>query len=184
MTFGFKKGTPIRALHNQIGEEEMKLTEILENLRKPVPKELISYKIIKGYRIDYISWVTLADLLDDRAGTDGWSWRLVDQQQIGNRLTQVWELTIIGEDRSISRQASGDEDVDLDAYGTPATNCEAQCLRRCASKYGLGRNLWKKDRKSTPQLPPTPKTAQPPIKGEITREEWLNRFGNQETQKV
>ena len=105
----------------------MKLTEILERLRQPVPQKLISYKVIKGKRIYFISWVILADLLDERAGLDGWSWRLVDQQQIGNRLTQVWELTIIGSDRSISRQASGDESVDLEAYGTPATN-----VRHCA----------------------------------------------------
>jgi len=72
----------------------MKLNEILERLRQPVPRELISYKTIKGNRIDYISWVNLADLLDDRAGIDGWSWRMVDQQQIGNRLTQVWELRV------------------------------------------------------------------------------------------
>ncbi len=164
----------------------MKLTEILERLRQPVPPELISYKTIKGNRIDYISWVILADLLDERAGLDGWSWRLVDQQQIGNRLTQVWELRIIGSDRSISRQASGDEELELDAYGTPATNCEAQCLRRCASKYGLGRNLWKKDSKQdkSSQLPPTPKTAQPQKAGEITKQEWLRRFGTQPTQKV
>ncbi len=170
----------------------MKLTEMLERLRQPVPPELISYKVIKGKRIDFISWVILADLLDERAGIDGWSWKLVDQQQVGNRLTQVWELTILGEDRSISRQASGDEDVDLDAYGTPATNCEAQCLRRCASKYGLGRNLWKKDSQQgrSRMLPPTPIPPNPPSKGgrrgdgEITREEWLNRFGNKQTQKV
>ena len=138
----------------------MKLNEILERLRQPVPPELISYKTIKGNRIDYISWVNLADLLDERAGIDGWSWRLVDQQQIGNRLTQVWELTIIGSDRSISRQASGDENVDFDAYGTPATNTEAQCLRRCASKYGLGRNLWRKDNKpSLPKLPQASKNG-------------------------
>lgn len=164
----------------------MKLTEILERLRQPVPQELISYKTIKGNRIDYISWVNLADLLDDRAGIDGWSWKLIDQQQIGNRLTQIWELTIIGEDRSISRQASGDEDVDLDAYGTPSTNVEAQCLRRCCAKYNLGRILWKKDRKQakSPQLPPTPQQVQPRSKNEITREEWLHKFGKKEVEKV
>jgi hypothetical protein len=164
----------------------MKLTEILERLRQPVPKELISYKTIKGNRIDYISWVDLADLLDDRAGIDGWAWRMVDQQQIGNRLTQVWELTIIGEDRSISRQASGDEDVDLEAYGTPSTNVEAQCLRRCCAKYNLGRILWKKDRKQvkSPQLPPTPQPVQPLANGEISQQEWLKRFGNKQTRKL
>jgi hypothetical protein len=72
----------------------MKLTEILERLRQPVPPELISYKVIKGKRIEFISWIDLVDLLDARAGSDGWSWRLVDQQQIGNRLTQVWELRV------------------------------------------------------------------------------------------
>ncbi len=162
----------------------MKLTEILERLRQPVPKELISYKTIKGNRIDYISWVDLADLLDARTGIDGWSWRLVDQQQIGNRLTQVWELTIIGDDRSISRQASGDEDVDLDAYGTPSTNVEAQCLRRCCAKYNLGRILWKKDRKPNPQLPPVAPKVQPLASGEITREQWLRKFGNKEVEKL
>ncbi len=116
----------------------------------------------------------------------GWEWRINDIQQVGNRLTMIGCLTIYGDDRSLSMMATGDEDIDLDAYGTPATNTEAQCLRRCASKYGLGRNLWKKDSKQgkSLQLPPTPKTAQPPIKGEITREEWLNRFGNKETHKV
>jgi hypothetical protein len=154
----------------------MKLSEILERLQQPIPPELISHKTIKGNRIDYISWVDLADLLDSRCGIDGWSWKLIDQQQIGNRLTQVWELTIIGEDRSLSRQASGDEDVDLDAYGTPATNVEAQCLRRCCSKFGIGRFLWRKRSKS-PQLPPLPqmRTVQPLPPGQISRSEWLRR---------
>ena len=164
----------------------MKLREILERLRQPVPPELVSYKVIKGNRIEYISWTTLADLLDDRAGIDGWAWGMVDQQQIGNRLTQVWELTIIGDDRSISRQASGDEDVDLEAYGTPSTNVEAQCLRRCCAKYNLGRNLWKKDRKKvrTPQLPATTHQVQLRTKNEISREEWLRKFGNKKIETV
>ncbi len=151
----------------------MKLTEILERLRQPVPQKLISYKVIKGKRIYFISWVILADLLDERAGLDGWSWRLVDQQQIGNRLTQVWELTIIGSDRSISRQASGDESVDLEAYGTPATNVEAQCLRRCCAKYNLGRNLWRSDSKQALNNNVTPLK-----KGELSKEEFYARFRN------
>ena len=126
----------------------------------------------------------MAELLDARAGLGGWEWRIKEIQQVGNRLTMIGCLTIYGDDRSLTMMATGDEDIDLDAYGTPATNTEAQCLRRCASKYGLGRNLWKKDKKSTPQLPPTPKKVQPLVSGEITREEWLKRFRNEPTQKV
>ena len=160
----------------------MQLSEILESLRQPVPSELISYKTIKGNRIDYISWTTLTDLLDQRAGLGGWSWKIKEIQQVGNRLTMIGCLTIYGDDRSLTMMATGDEDIDLDAYGTPATNTEAQCLRRCCAKYNLGRFLWKKELKPTPKLPDL--APQPPIKGEITREEWLNRFGNKETQKV
>ncbi len=164
----------------------MKLTEILERLRQPVPPELISYKTIKGKRIDFISWVDICRLLDERAGLARWSWKIKEVRQIGNRLTLIGCLTIYGDDRSLTMMATGDEDIDLDAYGTPATNTEAQCLRRCASKYGLGRNLWKKDRQQSKslQLPPTSKTAQPPIKGEITRSEWMRKFGNQQIKKL
>ena len=160
----------------------MKLSEILERLQQPVPSELISYKTIKGNRIDYISWVDICGLLDQRAGLAGWSWQIKDVRQVGNRLTLLGCLTIHGDDRSLTMMATGSEDIDVSSYGDPSSNAEAMSLRRSASKMGLARDLWKKEGKPTPKLPPL--AAQPPIKGEITREEWLNRFANQEKQKV
>ena len=160
----------------------MKLTEILERLRQPVPCELISYKTIKGNRIDYISWVDICRLLDDRAGLARWSWKIKEVRQIGNRLTMVGCLTIYGEDRSLTMMATGSEDLDCSSYGDPSSNAEAMSLRRSASKMGLARDLWKKELQPTPKLPDL--APLPPIKGEITREEWLRRFGNQETHKV
>ncbi len=160
----------------------MQLSEILESLRQPVPSELISYKTIKGNRIDYISWTTLTDLLDERAGLGGWSWKIKEIQQVGNRLTMIGCLTIYGEDRSLTMMATGSEDIEVSSYGDPSSNAEAMSLRRSASKMGLARDLWKKEFCPTPKLPNL--APLPPIKGEITREEWLRRFGNQETQKV
>ena len=61
----------------------MELSEILERLRQPVPHELISYKVIKGKRIDFISWVDICRLLDERAGLAGWSWQINDVRQVG-----------------------------------------------------------------------------------------------------
>ena len=160
----------------------MKLTEILERLRQPVPCELISYKTIKGNRIDYISWVNICRLLDDRAGLAGWSWQINDVRQVGNRLTMVGCLTIYGDDRSLTMMATGSEDIDVSSYGDPSSNAEAMSLRRSASKLGLARNLWAPESKPTPQLPDL--APQPPIKGEITRSEWMRKFGNKQTQKV
>ena len=105
-------------------------------------------------------------------------------------------MTIIGEDKSLSRQASGDEKVDLEFYGSPATNAEAQCFRRCMSKFGVARHLSKKDKKHTASgkfssakewsqkqinrssFPIKTDKSQPKSKNEISREEWLRKFGN------
>ena len=160
----------------------MKLTEILERLRQPVPSELISYKTIKGKRIDFISWVDICRLLDERAGLAGWSWQINDVRQVGTRLTMIGCLTIYGDDRSLTMMATGCEELDCSSYGDPSSNAEAMSLRRSASKMGLARDLWKKEFCPTPKLPDL--ASLPPIKGEITRQEWFKRFGNQETQKV
>ena len=68
----------------------MKIAEILERLRQPVPSNLISRKTVKGrknsYTADYLAWYDLCDLLDERCGGLGnWSWEVRDVQQVGNR---------------------------------------------------------------------------------------------------
>ncbi|MEL4897245.1 Rad52/Rad22 family DNA repair protein, partial [Crocosphaera sp. Alani8] len=126
----------------------MKLAEILNNLAQPVPKQKISKKGIfkdkkKIDEIDYIAWYNLCDLLDERCGIDGWSWSIKDVNQISNRLTLTGVLTIYGDDKSLTREATGTEDVDCSSYGDPSSNAEAMALRRCCAKFGLGRDLWR-----------------------------------------
>ena len=137
----------------------MKLAEIISNLHQPVPSNLISHKTIKGNRLEFISWFDICTLLDERCGGLGnWSWEVRDIQQVGNRLILVGCLTIYGEDRALSMMATGSEDIDVSSYGDPSSNAEASAIRRCASKYGLGRNLWRKDNK--PSLPKLPQASE------------------------
>ncbi|MGF1479634.1 MAG: Rad52/Rad22 family DNA repair protein [Cyanophyceae cyanobacterium] len=158
----------------------MQLAEILERLHHPIPNRSLSTKRLSGTDISYVSWYVLCDLLDERCGIDGWEWKQIDCQQIGNKLTQTWELTVIGSDRRLSRQATGDENIDTSNYGSPTTNVEAQCLRRCCSKFGLGRDLWRKSqskasfRRQPQQHKVTPISHK---QGQISREEWLTKFG-------
>ena len=157
----------------------MKLAEILNNLAQPVPKDSIRQKTLKGTKIDYIAWYDLCDLLDERCGIDSWSWSIKDVTQISNRLTLTGVLTIYGEDKTLTREATGTEEVDCSSYGDPSSNAEAMALRRCCSKFGLGRDLWRKDNKSnnhnTHPNPSTNKFPKTLSKGQITREEWLRR---------
>ena len=142
----------------------MKIAEILEQLRQPVPSNLISTKTVKGkksnYTADYIAWFNICDLLDQRCGISNWSWEVKDIQQIGDRLTLVGVLTIYGEDRALTMMATGSEDLDCSNYGDPSSNAEASALRRTAAKMGLCRSLWRKDNKpSLPKLPQVSKNG-------------------------
>ncbi|MDJ0583281.1 Rad52/Rad22 family DNA repair protein [Crocosphaera sp.] len=157
----------------------MKLIDILRSLAQPVPKKLISYKTLKGNKIDYIAWYDLCDLLDDNCGIDGWEWSVKDVNQISNRLTLTGILTIHGDDKSLTRMATGTEDVDCSSYGDPSSNAEAMALRRCCSKFGLGRDLWRKENKNSNNYNfsynSNKSTNKPIPKGQITREEWERR---------
>src|SRR5512141_3139751 len=107
----------------------MKLIDILRSLAEPVPKELIRKKDVfkkreKVGEVDYIAWVDLCDLLDEHCGIDGWEWSVKDVNQINNRLTLTGVLTIHGDDKSLTRMATGTEDVDCNSYGDPSSNAE------------------------------------------------------------
>jgi len=181
-------------LFQSLGVVTMLLSEILERLAAPVPRELIKQKKTFEYGkssgvVDFIPWFLLCDLLDDRCGVAGWSWEIKSVTQVTglppmeddekrrkqrDYLVVVGSLTIHGDDRQLTREATGIEEVETSSYGDPSSNAEAMCLRRACSKFGLGRDLWRKEERGTaPQTVP----QRPPklTKGTLTREEWLAR---------
>ena len=161
------------------------LSDILRKLQAPIPPHLVSKKPIfekrqKVGEVDYISWVNYCDLLDERCGLGNWDWNLTDLTQTGNRLVLVGCLTIQGTDKTLTMRAIGEEDLDVIGYGSPGTNAESQSMRRCAAKFGLGRDLWRKKGTSKPASPTLPNIRQPRRIQQsgsktISREEWLRR---------
>ncbi|MGK7957444.1 MAG: hypothetical protein AB4063_19650 [Crocosphaera sp.] len=155
----------------------MKLAEILERLKQPVPKHLLSVKEKKSKktgkvaRIPYLPVWEYYQLLDERCNPENWELSL-EVTQTGGLTVAIASLTIHGEDRSITRQATGNENSDFEGYGDSTSNATAQAVRRVCGVFGLSRELWLKKPVSSPQLPNIPKTQQ---KGTISREEWLRR---------
>jgi hypothetical protein len=208
----------------------MKLAEILENLKAPIPSRLIRSKKTweegkASSSVNYIAWFDLCDLLDDLC--DFWEWEVKEVKQITGQPPEDWEineamakaeelkkkpklpkqkdyltltgvLTIHGEDRSLSRSATGIEEINCSSYGDPSSNAEAMALRRCCAKFGLGRDLWRKENKqqsnnSKPlQIEEKPKPLQigakplqiaepvPLAKGTISKEEFERRRAEKE----
>lgn len=151
----------------------MLINEILKNLRRPIAPQFISQKTLKGNRIDYVAWYDLCDLLDDLC--DSWEWEIKDVQQVGENLTLIGSLTIHGEDKSVTRMATGIEELTCSSYGDPSSNAEAMALRRACAKFGLGRDLWRKEREYPERRSYESEQRPRQATGTISKEEWLKR---------
>jgi len=142
----------------------MKLAQILSNFKQPIPRNMISTRKQGGTEISFISWSDYADLLDQRAGLGSWSFSIKDIREtsstshikgadpkgesycknINARLVVIGELTIFGDDRTITFSATGEELLNCNGYGDPASNASAMALRRACALAGLSRELWQK----------------------------------------
>ena len=153
----------------------MKIAEIIQQLQQPVPRELIKQKQVGDSILDFLSWYDTCNLLDQRVGLGCWSWEIVTMSISHNHLFLSGKLTIYGDDGSRSMMATGSEKLNCNSYGDPSSNSEAMCLKRCCSKFGLGRSLYQREEKRKRIKTTKPKNPNPYRTGsrEISREEWL-----------
>lgn len=114
----------------------------LKELRRHVDPKLVKQR--EGWRdrqgnvqmVDYVEWHTVADLLDDAA--PGWSQSIKDIREIGEILTVTVAITIDGVTREgVGTGAAGSE--------MGIKKAEHDALKRAAVKFGVARDLYKKE---------------------------------------
>ncbi len=133
-----------------IGEFRRPILSILQDFQQPIPPRLIKKKpvfkrkngqLVKAGVVDYLPWMTYIRLLEMYApGYD----RQVRVQYLGERTVVEGRLTIRAAEGDFTREATGQEETDVDGYGDPVSNAEASALRRCCAKFGLSLSLWEK----------------------------------------
>ncbi len=135
---------------SKIGNFRRPILEILEDFSKPIPSRFIKKKpvfsrrqgkLVKTGEVDYVSWSTYIRLLEYYA--PGYDWE-VRVQYLGERTVVEGKLTIKAAEGEFIREATGQEDSEVDGYGDPVSNAEASALRRACAKFGLGLHLWDK----------------------------------------
>ncbi len=117
-------------------------TSTLRELRKNVDPELVRKR--EGWRdshgnahyVDYVEWHTVADILDETAAD--WSHSVKDIRQIGNVITVTVAITING----ITREGIGTGAADSESGIKKA---EHDALKRAGVKFGIARDLYKKE---------------------------------------
>lgn len=172
------------------------IAEMLRVLKEDVPFETLSTLNKGNNTIYYLSWYDLADLLDDRIGLGNWSWEVVSITTTDKDLFLTGKLTIFGDDRTLSQFSTGTEKLNCSSYGDASSNAESMAFRRAAAKFGVCRYLYDKERvkelvrkhkqetnqdnqtQANPHIfQSPPPTVKPTVKGEISREQWLAKFG-------
>ena len=121
---------------------QLTLSQIEEILSRPLPKNLLRTKEIKGNKITYIPWYAANRILSKYCL--GWTWEIVNVQSTNDRIFLVGRLTIPTSEGNVYREASGTESLNCSSYGDPSSNAESMAFRRCCAKFGLGLYLYDK----------------------------------------
>jgi hypothetical protein len=120
----------------------MNFASTLRNLHQNINPELVKqrdgWKDRSGnvHKIDYVEWHTVADILDEKA--PNWTHTVKDIKQFGNIITVTVAITIDG----VTREGLGTGFADSEMGIKKA---EHDALKRAAVKFGIARELYKKE---------------------------------------
>jgi Rad52/22 family double-strand break repair protein len=117
----------------------------LKSLRETVDPQLVKSR--EGWRdrngrahqVDYVEWHTVADILDEKA--PNWMHTIRDIREIGEIVAVIVALTIDGITREGVGTGSAHSEIGI-------KKAEHDALKRAAVKFGIARELYKKEEES------------------------------------
>lgn len=116
------------------------IREIVKDLSKPIAQKHLRKRRQGGKEIIYLAWHDAVKYLDHFA--PGWCYEIRSIDSVSGKLIMIVRLSIPCSEGIIYREATGQEDEDLETYGNSSSNSESMALRRAASKFGLGLYLY------------------------------------------
>jgi len=126
----------------EIANNVLDFSTTLRELRKTVDPHLIRQRAGRRDRngqmhmVEYVEWHTVADILDEHA--PNWGHSVKDIRPIGDIITVTVAITIDG----ITREGVG---TGKTASETGIKKAEHDALKRAAVKFGIARELYKKE---------------------------------------
>lgn len=137
-----KKNERLTAVESPASDNVLDFGDTLKELRRNVDPNLVRQR--EGWRdrngnvqmVDYVEWHTVADILDETA--PNWGHSIKDMRQIGDIMTVTVAITIDG----VTREGIGTGNA-LSDMGIK--KAEHDALKRAAVKFGIARDLYKKE---------------------------------------
>jgi hypothetical protein len=118
------------------------IREIVKDLSKPLASRHLRKRKQGGKELTYIAWHDAIKYLDHFA--PGWCYEVRRMDSVGGKLIMTVRLSIPCGEGIVYREATGQEDEEVDSYGDSSSNAESMALRRAAAKFGLGLYLYDK----------------------------------------
>jgi hypothetical protein len=119
---------------------ERSINDIIADLRQPIPERHLKSKRKGNTDLMFLPWYRAVKYLDWYA--PGWSYEIRNVYEVGGKLVMTVRISIIAAEGVFFREASGQEDEDVNSFGDSSSNAESMALRRAASKFGLGLFLY------------------------------------------
>jgi hypothetical protein len=127
---------------NETRSNVLDFSTTLSELKKTVDPSLIRQRAGRRdqngqmHMVEYVEWHTVADILDEHA--PNWSHTVKDIRSIGDIITVTVAITIDG----VTREGVG---TGKTASETGIKKAEHDALKRAAVKFGIARELYKKE---------------------------------------
>ncbi len=116
------------------------IRDIVKDLSKPIAQKHLRKRRQGGKEILYLAWHDAVKYLDHFA--PGWCYEIRSIESVAGKLILIVRLSVQCSEGIVYREATGQEDEDLESYGNSSSNSESMALRRAASKFGLGLYLY------------------------------------------
>ena len=116
------------------------IRDIIKDLSKPIAQKHLRKRRQGGKEITYLSWHDAVKYLDHFA--PGWCYEIRSIESVAGKLIMIVRLSVSCAEGLVYREATGQEDEDLESYGNSSSNAESMALRRAAAKFGLGLSLY------------------------------------------
>lgn len=133
---------------NDIASNVLDFSTTLRELRKTVDPHLVRQRAGRRDRngnihmVEYVEWHTVADILDEHA--PNWGHTVKDIRAIGDIITVTVAITVDG----VTREGVG---TGKTASETGIKKAEHDALKRAAVKFGIARELYKREFESIEQ---------------------------------
>jgi hypothetical protein len=162
------------------GSNVLDFSTTLRELRKNVDPQLVRQRAGRRDRngnmhmVEYVEWHTVADILDENA--PNWGHTVKDIRPIGDIVTVTVAITIDG----VTREGIG---TGKTASETGIKKAEHDALKRAAVKFGIARELYKKEFDAIDTEDPQGQEVQPAPQRQVTTDAIARSLGDMVTAK-